>query len=116
MTLNGVGKHLRVVGIYVGLVASGAVASWVANEALTADDGLLMPAEARRQLRALAGITERQALTLTAHTAEIANVNQEVASMRAEVTDIQQTTTAILRVVCLDPTFARSIECRKVYR
>jgi hypothetical protein len=116
MTFTGMSKQLRVVGVYVALFAGGWGSSWIANEALTADGGILWPAKAKGQITDLQASNVKRAGENALNAQDIAEVKQDVAALRTDVADVKEITTAVLRWVCLQPDFSRYSECRRVYR
>jgi len=110
MTLNGLAKQILTVKGMAGVGFSLFVAGWIGRGMLTADDGMLWPAEARRMIGAQDKVNGEQTRTLTDHDLRITENTRQITTLL----EMRTTVDAILRIVCRED--VREVECRRVYQ
>jgi hypothetical protein len=115
MTLNGAGKQIRVIGLYVGFACTFLSGGWLAHSALSGD-GILFPAIAARRISASEDSVTEHRRVLAAHAGRLTAVEGQLDQILTGQQEQAALTTAMLRVLCLNPDFSRSVECRRVYR
>jgi hypothetical protein len=115
VTLHEAGKQIRVIGVYVGFAFMFLTAGWVSRAALTGE-GILFPAAAARRIGATEDSIGEHRRILTAQEGRLTVVETQLGQILTGQQEQAALMTTMLRVLCLNPDFSRSVECRRVYR